>query len=149
MLVAAGEVGVGEVDVVDLVLELLERPHEVYPARADVAGIEGHVADVRQVLGEVATLAPDAKDPGAPLRHVLYGDRDAGSTRFFKGSLAPALDRASGGRRVGGDDDLRLPSPDPGGEPRGADEGLAGPKAPNSLPQRRVQREDRDTVLLG
>src|SRR5215210_3709382 len=148
MLVAAREVGVGEVDVAELVPELPVRPHEVYPARADVAGVEGNVADTEQMLREVAAFSPDAEDPGAPLRHVLHGDRDAGSTRFFEGSLAPALERASWGRRVGGDDNLFL-SPDPGGEPRGADEGLAGIEAPDPLPQRRVQREDRDAVFVG
>src|SRR3712207_1946662 len=113
MFVAAGEAGGGKVGVAEVVRKLIVRPHEVYPARADVAGVEGDVADARQVLGEVATLASDAEDPVSPLRHVLYGDRDAGSAGFFEGSPAPALERASGGRRVGGDDYLSL-SADPG-----------------------------------
>jgi hypothetical protein len=40
-----GTVGVGEVDVVELVLQGLLRLHKIYPARADVAGIEGDVTE--------------------------------------------------------------------------------------------------------
>ncbi len=86
MLVAAGEVRVGEMDVAELAGEGGVGAHQVHLARPDVAGVEGNVAQTREVVWQVAApVAPDAEDAaGLPARHVLDGDTHALPTGAFE-----------------------------------------------------------------
>ena len=84
MLVAAGEVGVGEVNVPELAGELAVHRNQIQPARRDVADVKRDVAQAKEVLGPEATPAPYAEDVSCLRpRHVLDGDADVVSPGSF------------------------------------------------------------------
>jgi hypothetical protein len=130
VLVAAGEVRVGEVDVAKLIRELIVHLHKIQPARPDVARVERDVADAEQVFGEMAaTIAPNAE---SVLRsaswHVLDGDADALPSGALERSGRPARERPFRRRRV--DDDQG--SPNPASQPGASHESLFGVQPPDT-----------------
>src|SRR5215211_9497367 len=65
MLVAAGQIRVGEVDVPKLAGEHRVRPHEIHLARPHVARVERDVAQTCEVLGQVAAPWSSQEGTGA------------------------------------------------------------------------------------
>ena len=130
VLVAAGEVGVGEVDVMELVRERGVRAHQVHLARPDVAGVEGDVSQTEEVLGQVAApVASDAEDAARP--------RSAACSR--PRPRRPARAPRAGGRRPS----APAACPVAAGAPRRRvswHRGRGGPSGPGSFRERGSRR---------
>jgi len=146
VLIATGEIGVGEADVAKLVYELVVRLHEVQPAGGNVANVQRDVVtDPEQILRLVTNPTPYAEETLSPApRHVLDGHGYALRPGFLECPHGPACERSSRGRRVDDDDGGSNPT----GQLRYPRESLAGRKSLSAAIKESAQGEDGDAVLV-